>query len=185
MSRTGFVMALGALCIIGASAGLRPAAEAPAIGVVDTSAVLARYEKWQDMQKLLLQRRDIRQKEVEKLTAEVETLGEELEKLTANSTDFLRKQGELIQKEALAKATTQQYEIELRHSEEAQYDGVIKEIGTVLKQLARELELTVVLQRRLEVPEGTWESVLYVAPEADMTERLIERLNAQYARQKK
>jgi Skp family chaperone for outer membrane proteins len=185
VSKTSAFAAVVAVCVVGASAGLRPDAQPPAIGVVDMAEVLSRYSKWQDMQKVLVQRREIRRREIEELAAEIDAIKEKLEKLESNSKEFLRMQAELIKKEALADATTQQYEIELSQSEEAQFDAVMKEISGVVKEMARELDRTVILQRALEVPDGIWESVLYAEPGADITDRLIGRLNTRYAREKK
>ena len=62
---------------------------------------------------------------------------------------------------------------------------MLKEIRAVIGQLALDLEKAVVIQRALEVPDGVWQSVLYAERDVDLTDRLIERLNARYARQKK
>ena len=177
--------AIGLVCVMGAGAALRNGSEMPGLGIVTMSVVLARYEKWKDMQAMLAQRREIRSKELEKLAGDAEKLKEELAGLESDSTAFLRKQGDLIQKEALLDATTQQYDIELAQSEASQYEAVMKEIGSVVAELAIESGRTVVLQRALEVPEGIWESVLYADPRTDMTEPLIDRLNGRYAREKK
>jgi Skp family chaperone for outer membrane proteins len=176
--------AAAVLCLLALGAAYQPKTADVGIGIVDVATVLTRYAKWQDMQKVLEERRGRRAEELDALAAEVDALRKELAKLDPDAKAYLEKQGALIQKEALLETTSQQYEIELGVSEEKQYEALIDEVGAAVAEIARERGLAVVLQRALEAPDGVWESVLYAEPRADLTDALIAYLNQKYAERK-
>jgi len=180
-----YLLPIGFVCVLGAGAALRESPPAGTIGVADVGKIFDSYGKWRDMQKLMGDRREIRGKEIETLASEVDKLRADLEKLDPTSKEYVQAQGLVIQKQALAETMTGQYDLELGRSEEAQYKGVAAEIGVVVGAVAKERGLTIVLQRALDAPEGSWESVLYADPRCDLTDEVTGRLNKQYETEKK
>ena len=178
-------VAMAAVCILAAGAALHRSASDAAIGVADVGKALSKYEKWRDMQKVLSDRRSAQEKEIQALAREVAELREALEKLDPSAKEYVQKQGLLIQKEAILETRSQQYEIERRRSEQQQYDAVVNGVIAAVGDLAKELGLSVVIQRTLETPEGVWESVLYAEPYVDLTDRLVTYLNEKYEAERK
>ncbi len=168
-----------------AGAALRSEAGKPAAGVVDVNLVFEKSAKWQDMEKVLEARRASYQQEIDALAQEVEKLRDALEKSAAGSAEFIRLQAELIKKEAYLGSTSQQYDLELGRADAANYDGFTAELDAAIADLARDAGLGLVIQRTLETSEGEWRSVLYADQSADLTARVIERLNAKHTREKK
>ncbi len=171
--------------ILALGAAFREGAPDVTVGVVDLGTVLAKYQKWQDMQKQMQYTRERRGKDLDAMAQEVLELREKLETLDSDSTAYVETQGLLIQKEALLETTSQRYEIETAKSEELQYDRLVDEVTAAAGELAKEMGLGIVLQRALDTPEGTWESVVYVDPRMDLTDRLTERMNKKHAADKK
>jgi Skp family chaperone for outer membrane proteins len=181
-----YVLPLGVVVVLGAgAAALRESPLAGTTGAVDLGKVFDGSAKWKDMRKLMADRREVQGKEIDGLAAEVEKLKADIEKLDPSSADYVKAQGQIIQKEALVNALSAQYEWELGRSEETQHKAVIDEINAVIGVLAKELGLSLVIQREMENADGIWASVLYVDPRLDLTDRVIVRLNKRYETEKK
>lgn len=168
-----------------AGAALQPEGAKLAAGIVDVNRVFEKSAKWQAMEKVLEARRASYQQEIDALAQEVETLRNGLEKAAAGSAEFTRLQAELIKKEAYLGSMSQQYDLELGRADAANYDGFTVELDATIADLAKESGLGLVIQRTLATSEGEWRSVLYADPGADLTARVIERLNTRYAQEKK
>ncbi len=168
-----------------AGAALGPGAGETPAGVVDVNQVFEKSAKWQAMEKILEARRASYQQEIDALAQEVDKLREELEKTAAGSAEFTRLQAELIKKEAYLGSTSQQYDLELGRADTVNYDGFTAELDAAIADLAKESGLALVIQRTLETSEGQWRSVLYADPRADLTARVIDRLNAKHTRETK
>lgn len=173
-----------AVCVIvvllALGAAFRPEPGAPAVGVLDTARVFSEAAKWQDIQQLLENRKELRQKEVDALAERVATLRKALEAATPGSEAFIRSQEALIQQEALLASTAEHYELELARADAAHYEGFSDEIETVVALLAKERGMSAVFQKQLDTSEGVWTSVLYADPQADLTPQVIALLNARH-----
>ncbi len=171
-----FLCALAIIFLAGAAARFGPGD--CAVGVVDVNQVFEKSTKWQAMTKVLEARKEECQKKLDALSQEVETLRASLEKADRDSSEFTRVQAALIEKEAFLGSTSQQFELELDRADGSNYDGFVAELDATIAAIAKELGLTLVLQRKLDTSEGEWRSVLFADPRADLTVRVVERLNA-------
>jgi len=173
-----------------------PAPRAPMrplkIGYVDVSRVLNAHPRRQEFQKALLDLRQSLEKDIRTRMEEVNRLRGEIEQLAEESPERLEREGKLRQRLVEAERAGRENR-DLLSARAASmlrtlYDEVVAEVQTVgrkegfdliLKDQTSEKAPGLRDQAVLQISQHV---VLYSRPEYDITDRIIERLEAKYAK---
>lgn len=175
-------VAIAVIAVAGAT--VQPTPPAGGIAVVDIPQVFTGYQKWLDICKYLEDREGIQQDELDKLGAELEALEKKMAGQDPKSDAFNTLQAEVIKKQTYLTTLARQYEHELQRTEMLRYEEVFQEIQKAIAAAAEDSRLSMVIQKTLELPDGFWESVIYVRKECNLTAPIIAGLNASYAKTK-
>ncbi len=183
----------GVLAASGRSAERAPGPPPAAVtaAVVETSRVLQNSHEWRDASQERLHLMDQMRRTVATLSRQVQLLRNEYENLPPGTDERVLKQQELAR--ALAQVQREREGFELRiaqlHSEAS--DRMLRKIIEAAREHAEENGLSLVLRRQTPGPESSLAldegvllattEVLYADPALDITDAIIDRVNAAYA----
>jgi len=183
-TRALWAAAATAVVLAGGSAVLRPAgAQAPApqrIAFVDVQRVLARSAAGVTAREQLEREKAAMQKQVDGQRVDAERLREELEKKgQLLSADARREKQETLERKVRdVRRLVDDLQKELQKKEQEILAKVLNDISGVVQKIGKEKGYTLIVERR-----GA--SVVYGAPEADVTEEVVRIFDDQTKKAKK
>jgi outer membrane protein len=167
-----------AATVVATAAGLAPGvADAQKIGVVDLGRVLAKSAAGVAAREQLEKEKASMQKEVDARKVELEKLKDELDKKrTLLAPDALReKQDTFDRKRRDATRLVDDLQKELEKKEQKLLQEVLAQVSGVIDRVGREKKYYLIVEKR-----GA--SVVFIAPEADITEEVIKAYDQEAAK---
>jgi outer membrane protein len=165
------LLAAAPLAAVGLGASTTSAQTAPAatrVGFVDIQRVLARSSAGVAAREQLEKEKATMQKQVDAQRVEIEKLRDEIEKkgqlLSAEARR--EKQDSLERKVRDARRLVDDLQGTLQKKEEALLAKVLQDVGGLVQKVSKDRGFTIVLERQRS-------SILYAAPEADITDEVI------------
>ncbi|MGM0607884.1 MAG: OmpH family outer membrane protein [Candidatus Muiribacteriota bacterium] len=141
------------------------------VGIVDFNQIIDRYEKARNVTEVLKREYDERQKELNELHEELDKRREELDsqRETGKLSDeeFRKKQSDFQVDVMGFQRRAQNFEKELQKMEEEHFVDIKKEVQKVIKKIAEDKKLSLVLEKGVVHMGGT-----------DITGEVIEELNS-------
>lgn len=117
---------------------------------------------------------------LEKLETDIKKVQQSMALVESGSTEYLDYQEEVAVKQATLKLYDERFRGELQKRRVQSFDRIYAEIRNVTAQVAEEMSLDVVLQKTLTIDDKmpAWESVIYSRAHFDITEAVLQKLNA-------
>jgi outer membrane protein len=165
------VVALLSVCLgmwLGTTAPSAQTINGTRVGFVDIQRVLARSAAGMAAREQLEKEKAVMQKQVDAQRADLEQLRDEIEKKgQLLSAEARREKQDLLERKVRdARRLVDDLQSTLQTKEEAMLSKVLQELGGLIQRVSKEKGYTLVLERQRS-------SVLYAAPEVDLTDDVI------------
>jgi Skp family chaperone for outer membrane proteins len=173
-------------------AAARPAMAATGlvVAVVDTSRVLQGSAEWRDSVEERTRLTDNRKRSLSKLVRQIQGLRNDHDNLPPGSEERQKKAAEIQQVMAELERTQQQFQAESAREEGDATRAILTRVNQVVSDYAREHDVDLVLKKTDLSAAGltaqgaqmlmVTADVLYANPDLDISEGVIEELNAGY-----
>ena len=166
------------------------------IAVADLRRIYEDYEKQKDEEKVVKAYQDRIRRRVESLRGDFQRLADEMKNLSLGSPERLERKQKIEKIKNELRNLTQTATRELNERVVRATRGLYGEVGEVVAEYAREHGIDLVIKKQSLRADGKsmaasvsfqigFEPVLYVDKQLEITDAIIERLNARYRAAKK
>lgn len=179
-SRLCIILVILAACALLSSGSVLAQSPGARIGYVDVQRVLARSASGAAAREDLERDKASKQKEIDARRTEAEKLREELEKKGALLSQESRreKQDTLERKVRDLRRMADDFQKELEKKEQGLLQAALQEITGITERFGKQRGYLIIVERR-----GA--GVVYVSPEADVTDEIIKAYDQESAKRKK